>query len=218
MIRRIANRHDRDAGVTLIEQLMAMLVFVIVGAIVTTSIVALLKNQQRVSAQTGNLNTARKIEETLDYEARYADKVTAPGLGSTGDSYIEWQVENSAAQPDQCTQWRFVPGSPSGIVQKRTWDESFSGSGVTLLTSWTTLAQGVQQNGTTPIFSTAASSTVVGQESVTNTYQGHQEITMTFNAFHPPSQTSNQSITITAINSTVGSPVTSNICAEEGRP
>lgn len=218
MIRGVSRRHiERDAGVTLVEQLVAMVVFIIVAAIVTTSIVALLKNQQRVSASNQNLDTARKIEETLDHEARYADKVTTPGVSATsGDSYIEWQVENSAAQPDVCTQWRFVPSSQS--IQKRTWDESFNNSGVTDLTGWHTIALGVQQTGTTDIFSTAQTNPVVGQESVTNTYQGHQEITVTFTAYHAPKQTLPSTITITAINSTVGSPVASNICSEEGRP
>lgn len=215
MIRHLRRGHDdRDAGVTLVEQLVAMVIFLIVAAIVTSAVISMFKTQQRVSAQNDNLNTARKIQQTLDLEARYADAVTTPGTGTDGSTYVEWQQVNSSAEAPKCYQWRYVPSS--GLVQQRSWYESYNSSGVTGLKSWNTLASGVTTTDSTPIFQLGPYNTVDSQVSTTGQVQGHQQLTMTFTATHA-GRSLDQAITITAINSVIAPAVASSTCAEEGR-
>jgi prepilin-type N-terminal cleavage/methylation domain-containing protein len=228
MLRRRLARDERDRGTTLIELLVVMVIFSIVMAVVSAAIIAMLHQERTETGQTDDLNGARKIEELLDYQARYANAITTPGLGSdgAGDLYVEWQSGN-IGQQQTCFQWRWVP--TSGDVQYRKWLAPFNGAGVAGLTSWSNVADGVglstgqsSQPASSQLWATSVASGTVDGNDLTQQgvgpSQGHQVLTATFTSTHgTPPQRFNSVITIAAINSTATTPTPSTTCAQVGR-
>jgi prepilin-type N-terminal cleavage/methylation domain-containing protein len=200
--------HDADEGVTLVEMLVATMIFSIILGIITTAIVAMVHQEQKESGQTNDLDAARKVIENLDHSVRYANAITTPGTGTDGSFYVEWQSGN-IGQQQTCTQWRYVPSS--GAFQWRTWEPPLSGVGTVTAGSWATEAIGLSPVGSTPVFSIAPTSSSSSKE----------ELDVTFKATSgAPATTSASQVSLTAINSTSSSaPTGANaVCTQVGRP
>ena len=84
-----------------------------------------MRQERKETGQTNNLNSSRKVIALLDHSVRYANAVTAPGTGTDGSYYFEFQTGN-AGQQQTCTQWRWVP--TGGTMQWRTWQPPLTGS------------------------------------------------------------------------------------------
>jgi type II secretory pathway pseudopilin PulG len=209
MMRTIMRRRLRDSGdegTSLIEMLVVMIVFTMVMAIVTGAIASMMRQERKETGQSNDLNASRKVLEMLDHTARYANAVTAPGTGTDGNFYFEFQSGNSGQQ-QTCTQWRYV--ATGGLLQWRTWQPPLSGVGTVTATAWATDAIGIAKVGTTPIFTVTASSTDSTKEEL------DVDFTVTSGA---PATTSASQLTLTAVNSTNSSPPTVATCTQVGRP
>jgi type II secretory pathway pseudopilin PulG len=209
MMRTIMRRRLResgDEGTSLIEMLVVMIVFTMVMAIVTGAIASMMRQERKETGQSNDLNASRKVLEQLDHTARYANAVTAPGTGTDGNFYVEFQSGNSGQQ-QTCTQWRYV--TTGGLLQWRTWQPPLSGIGSVTATPWATDAVGISKVGTTPIFTVAASSTDSTKEEL--------DVAFTATSGSPPTSSASQ-LTLTAINSTNSSPPTTATCTQVGRP
>jgi prepilin-type N-terminal cleavage/methylation domain-containing protein len=209
-------RRRDDRGMTLIEMMISTLIFTIILSIVSTVIISMLKQEQKETGQTNNLDASRKVIQTLDHTARYASAVTTPVQGSDGNYYVEWQTGNTGQQ-QSCTQWRYVPST--GALQSRGWYASPYISPITgpATTSWVTEAKGISQIGSTPVFSLTTASSIVPQAGANADTK--QQLSVYFNATSgTPSSTSASQVTLTAINSTSSSaPTGSNVlCAQAG--
>jgi Tfp pilus assembly protein PilW len=192
---------NSDEGTSLIELLVVMIVFTMILAIITSAIITMQRQTQTETGQANNLDASRKVIELLDRSVRYANGITAPGIGTDGSLYVEWETGN-AGQQQTCTQWRWV--SVGGAMQWRTWKV-----GINTPTSWATAAIGMSQVGATPIFSIAASNAATTKE----------ELAVLFTATSGPRPASSVSeVTLTAINSATSSPPTTAICTGVGRP
>jgi prepilin-type N-terminal cleavage/methylation domain-containing protein len=200
-------RKSVDAGFTLVELMVSMIVFAIILGIITTAIVAMLHQEQRQTGQADNLDASRKVIEMLDHSLRYANGVSQPGTGTDGSYYVEWQSGNTN-QTQTCTQWRYVP--TGGKLQQRTWTVPAVGGTVTA-GAWATEAVGMSPvNSSTPIFSLSTTSS--------NT---KEEVDVAFTATNgAPSTSSASQISLTAINSTTPTAPTgvNAICTQVGRP
>lgn len=198
-------RTIRDSGVSLVELIVVTAVFLMIIGIITASVVTMMKQTRKETGESDNLDSARKIIQTLDQGARYANEVTTPGTGSDGAFYFEYRTGNSG-QAQTCHQWRYSPTTKQ--VQSRTWQPPIAGSGTPIATGWILEGTGVGLVGSTPIWSIAPASTS----------DVHETLAVTFTTTHGvPAATQTSQVTLTAINSPSSSPPT-NICKEVGRP
>jgi type II secretory pathway pseudopilin PulG len=206
MIQRLRSRKDsNDAGVSLIELIVSMGIFVSIMGVITAAVMSMMGQTRKELGQSDNLDNARKIIQSLDQSVRYANAVTTPGTGTDGAYYVEYRTGNTGQQ-QTCWQWRYVPST--SLVQVRHWLPPLAGVGSTSATAWVLEGTGISLLGATPIWSITP----------TSSDSSHQELVVNFNASHgaPITSQANQ-VTLTAINTASSSPL-SSVCNEVGRP
>ncbi|MCU7729269.1 prepilin-type N-terminal cleavage/methylation domain-containing protein [Actinoplanes sp. KI2] len=135
-----------DAGVSLVELLVAMSLMAMVGAMFTTGIVQIRRSINKADSTYESQNQINSAFLRLDREVRYATGVSTPAQVS-GDSYVEYSVTVNGV--DTCVELRLKTATRE--LQRRQWVH-----GATPLqpTGWTTLASGV--TATTPFATTIA--------------------------------------------------------------
>jgi len=181
-----------DAGVTLLELMITMAIMAVVLMMFTGAMIQIYrsvnKNEAIAAARDGvNLTFAR-----LDKEIRYAAGISTPGVTGT-DQYVEYLITNTGAKT--CVQLRLH--APSAQLQRRSWPQSGTPGG------WTVLASGIA--ATNPFTRNPATGDFAFQR---------LRIDMTANKSGGATATKRQSdITFTALNT---SPTTSsdNVCTE----
>jgi type II secretory pathway pseudopilin PulG len=204
---------SNDAGVSLVEIIVATLIFTIILSIITASIVSMLRQERVQNSQTNNLDAGRSLITKLDHQARYANAVSTPGTGTDGSYYVEFRTGNKNLQ-QTCTQWRFVP--TGGTVQYRSWLPPLGGVGSSAPGAWSTVGTGFSLVGSTPIWQLGP---LAGSSQAS--YSGHFQLIVGFNASSgTPKETTQDQVTITAINSARNpiSPIPPAVCTENGRP
>jgi hypothetical protein len=138
MSRRWSRRRPAgDAGVTMIDVMVAMTLMSIFMGIFTDVVVQMFRsanqNQAVASAQT-ELTT---VFLRLDTEIRYAAGISDPGPSPAGtDSYVEYRTVNTGTAV--CTELRLE--TASGQLQSRTWPEAVTPPAPT---AWIPLASDV---------------------------------------------------------------------------
>lgn len=219
MIRALRGRREpAESGFTLVELLVSMMLFAVVLAMVTSGMIVMQKGLRKAQGQTDNLDASRAVIELLDRQVRYANTITQPGAGTSGDTYVEWRTGDTG-QPQTCTQWRFDPTAQT--LSYRSWAAT-SPPGTP--TAWATKATNVVQSGSAPLFTTTA--LPVGQAQAAANNSIHASLTVVFAIRHGvnPSTTSKSQVTLTAINtknavpSTGGLETAQAVCNLVGRP
>ena len=157
-------RANADAGFSLVELLIAMLVFAIFLTILLSSITGIVRASTKVSVVASTSNGLLNVFTKFDRQVRYADAVNFPGVGSTGYMYVEFRV-NKASSPNgvtTCTQWRF--NTTSSSLESRTWPEVANATA----TPWITILSNVANDGgaTYPFKLIPADSTFKNQQLV----------------------------------------------------
>jgi prepilin-type N-terminal cleavage/methylation domain-containing protein len=124
-LRQRLNRNENSqAGFTLIELMVAMMVFSIFLAIVITSIVALTQGANRIKVAAVSANQELAVFQLLDRQVRYSDGINAQGVGSpSGDLYFEFRTPADSAPGNvtTCTQWRYDPNAET--IASRSWPD-----------------------------------------------------------------------------------------------
>jgi prepilin-type N-terminal cleavage/methylation domain-containing protein len=193
-------RPSGDAGFTLIETTVGMVVMSIFLAMFTGSVVMMFRSSNHSQ---GVAHTSQEISNAftrLDQQLRYASYVGEPGqdANDSGNWYVEFQ--NTNTDPATCYQLRVDQSSQT--LQQRSW----SGSGTP--SAWEQLATGVLNGGGSgsdaPFAVTAASGTVTSAELTVHLVTGEDS--------GPDAAQSESSMTFTALNSTVTTPIR-GICA-----
>jgi prepilin-type N-terminal cleavage/methylation domain-containing protein len=144
LARRLASRRTPrrdDAGMSLIELLVAMSIFSVVLAVAMTGIVSVTGNLRKVSNQTDAMDQAMRTITRLDKEIPYATAVSAPGQVSS-NWYFEYETQ--LAGTDTCDQWRLV--ASTDVIQHRTWL-----NGNTPPTTWDTVSTNIVNDPTTQV-------------------------------------------------------------------
>ena len=184
-----------DAGVTLIETVVAMTVMTVFMTIFTSGIVQMFRVADRGDAVFAVQAQVSIAFLHVDREVRYAVGITDPGQVTNGnyqDTYVEYlSVETGGVR---CTELRLrVPAGPSGppdqrgVLQHRSWYTA-TGPGSA---PWTTLATNVA--GATPF----------AHGSIDDTYN-FQRLTLSLTAYPNPTGTAGArttTVTFTALNS-----------------
>lgn len=120
VIRAAGRREDREAGVSLMELVVAMGIFTIVIAVFMGGLLTMTRGAVRAQDVTDSGDALRKTFQTMDKQIRYASSINFPGVGASGSHYVEFLT---TAVPDGgdplCTQWRFDPTART--LEFRTW-------------------------------------------------------------------------------------------------
>jgi Tfp pilus assembly protein PilE len=128
----------REAGVTLLEVMVATAILNVVFAMFTTGIVVMYKST-RVSDSMALAQSQLHIAfQRLDREVRYASSVSAPSAVADGNG--DWYVEylSTYTGTETCTQLRLRTRSAPPLLQRRTWAAGGAPPNV-----WGTLASSV---------------------------------------------------------------------------
>jgi Tfp pilus assembly protein PilW len=117
-------RPRRDEGLSMIELIVAMLVFTVFAIMLSTTLIAFTRSTL-TAQQTGRTGEQLVVAfSAIDSQIRYAESINFPGEGSNGTVYVEWltRAESSPTRADLCTQWRYVPSR--GVIEYRRWNDS----------------------------------------------------------------------------------------------
>lgn len=144
---------ERDAGVTLVEQLVAMSIFLVVAAVFMTGLVSMTTSTSRTQNTADSGDAVRAAFLSMDRQVRYADAVNRPGRGASGDWYVEFRTPvTTAAASATCTQWRY--DTTGGQLLMRTWNDDSTPGG-----SWTFLATVTKAPAAPPFTTSPATAT-----------------------------------------------------------
>ncbi len=140
----LARPRGAQAGFTLIELMVAMLVFSIFLAIVVTSILGLTRSASRIQVAAVSSNQELAVFASLDRQIRYADGVNPQGSGAV-NKYIEFRTpsDSTPTHTTVCTQWRYNPTAQT--ISSRTWTDGNLGSA----TQWNVMLTNVTNDGGT---------------------------------------------------------------------
>ena len=137
---------DDDRGFTLIEALVALVIFGVAISVLGSAVNAVTRETRQADGVSLATDQARHAFQRLDKQVRYAEAITIPGPGVTGgDLYVEFALEDGAydsghANKDlRCQQWRFQ--SALKRLQTRSW--RVNGAASSHLTAWATVASGL---------------------------------------------------------------------------
>jgi prepilin-type N-terminal cleavage/methylation domain-containing protein len=186
----------REAGVTLIELVVAMSIMGFLTAVTATAIAQMYRAAGQAEANQSLQSRLNVVFERLDAEIRYASAISPPGPGTDGaDQYVEYLNVNGSAQ--LCTGLRLR----GGILQRRTWTSGNTPSG-----GWSTLAAEVSS---TQAFS------------VTSNVSVRQQLKMSLTAAFAPAGPAAGSHTteflFTALNSDASATASNAAACAEGR-
>jgi prepilin-type N-terminal cleavage/methylation domain-containing protein len=133
MLGTLTRRERRDrgtatAGFTIIELMVALMIFSIFLAIITTSILALTRSSSRIQVAAVSTNQELAVFQRLDHQIRYADGINVQGTGPSGKVYIEFRTpaNSTASGVTLCTQWRYDP--VGATIASRTWTDGLFSS------------------------------------------------------------------------------------------
>jgi type II secretory pathway pseudopilin PulG len=209
-------RAKKDAGDSLIETMIVMVIFTLVLGIITSAIVSMMRQVDKQTGLADTLGNSRKAIEVLDGQVRFANAITTPTIVASGDDYVEFRtIQNDQTQ--LCTQWRYHVATAA--LQYRTWKPPASGPATP--TAWLTTALSITPVPGTPVFSfTPPPGTALPSPSPgANIPLPHQSLYVDFvTSDGAPKQSSTSQVGITGINSTLGVATNNTVCQEAGRP
>ncbi len=112
-----------DDGFSLVELMVAVVIFGVFLTILVTSIVGVTRASTRASVIANTATGALSVFQGMDRQIRYADSINYPGKSGTGASYVEFRTPASSSSTGVtiCTQYRFVPTTQ--VIQSRTWPD-----------------------------------------------------------------------------------------------
>ena len=147
MLRRVRTGRD-DAGTTLSEVLVSMVLMSFFMAIFTPAVLHIYNWTRRTEAVTTSQTMLRIAMQRLDTEVRYASSINSPRLASSGDRYVEYRTDATTTGTVTCARLRLTAG---GVLQRILWTEG----GWSASQPWSQLATGVASASTQPFEVTA---------------------------------------------------------------
>lgn len=205
----LRERANDDQGTSLIELVVGMMLMAVFLGMFTGAIVMMnsaMNKSQAVNLTASQLNNAFG---NLDNTVRYAAFISTPGVGTSGDWYVELRVTNTGSEV--CNQYRVDIASQQ--VQLRTW--TVANAVASTPTAWLPISSNISNGGaaagalTQPFYLVPPSPNSIYQQLTVN---------LVSPAGNGTAQTNSSSaFTFTALNSTLPAPTTP-ICQQQGRP
>lgn len=112
-----------EAGFTLIEMIVTMVVFSIFLSITLASVIGVTHASSRAQLLAKSSSSILTVFQTFDRQLRYANSINFPGAGPSGARYVEFRTGSDSASSgvSSCTQWRLDPTNK--VMQSRQWQE-----------------------------------------------------------------------------------------------
>ena len=198
-----------DSGTSMIDLLVGMLIMTLFMAMFTSAILLMYKAENKAESVNVTSTQLSQVFTELDKVVRYSAAIAPPGVGTSGDWYVEMRATNTGRE--QCTQLRVDVSSQQ--LQRRTW--TVVNSTASSVSSWTQVAPGITNgavvSGSTdqPFVLKATASSVPFQRLTINL--------VSIYGSGSTQTTSRSSFTTNAINSVIPVP-TAPICQQAGRP
>lgn len=200
---------SRDDGTSLVELIVGMTLMAIFMGMFTGAVVMMnsaMNKTQSINSTTSQLNLAF---QNLDRTVRYASTISTPGIGTSGNWYVELRTTETGTEV--CTQLRVDIASQQ--LQLRSWN--VANAVASSLTAWAPISSGIS-NGTA--VSGASTQPFYLKAPLPNTLFQQLVVTLIAPSGSGASLTnSTSSFTLTALNSTVPVPA-APICQQQGRP
>jgi Tfp pilus assembly protein PilV len=136
-----AEQAARDAGISLIEVVVSMVLMGIFLSMFAAGIAKMYNAADRTDSLTQTSAQVDIAFDRLDKEIRYASAINPPGKGTDGNWYVEFL--NTSSGTSACTQLRVA----NSQLQQRTWTGTPTGA-----PTWTPLASSVAAPGATSPF------------------------------------------------------------------
>lgn len=156
---------EHDRGFSLIEALIAMVVFGTAMSVMASVVMAMTNNTRQGQGVSVATDQTRLAFQRLDKQVRYANGLSTPGTATDGSGwYVEFRVPDSmrdnrttaVARDHRCHQWRVLARK----LQTRTWLVNSVGVATPPKPRWTTVGTGIDNEITTdPPFLTPIVST-----------------------------------------------------------
>lgn len=142
---RVVRQDRRDEGMTLVELIVAMGIFLVVISVFMGGVVIMTRGTVRADVTAASGDSVRNVFQRLERQVRYAESINYPGTGASGARYVEFRTSAkvSTTGDAMCTQWRWVPST--GQLQSRTWRDAAS----TVVPGWTTVVTDVLADSST---------------------------------------------------------------------
>jgi Tfp pilus assembly protein PilW len=217
-LRQLRRRLHQDEGTSLIELMVGMVLMVVFLGMFTGAVVMMnsaMNKSQAVNASSSQLNTSFS---NLDNSVRYAAFISTPGVGTSGDWYVELRVTNTGTEV--CNQLRVDIVSQQ--LQRRIWTVGVNGA-ASAAGAWVPISSGITNGAagvgaaTQPFYLVPPALATVVPPPPNAIYQQ-----LTINLISPAGSgssltNSTSSFTFTALNSMIPAPTTP-ICQQQGRP
>jgi len=156
-LRRSRREGQSEAGFTLVEMLVSMLVFGIVISLAMAAVIDVMKYSNKVQSTADATSELRQALQVIDRQVRSGNVLFSPAnetspstctaVGASGGTCM--RIYTQANGPQRCVQWKVVTDPSDGtrkILQTRSWAQDWQTSGD--VSDWRTVASGLV-NGTT---------------------------------------------------------------------
>lgn len=155
-MRDLAARRD-DAGLTLIELLVAMLIFSAVIAAVYSVLINVQRQSSDLAGREETVGNARLALQQMDRQIRSGNVLYDPAAEALP---LSMRVYTQANGDERCVQWQVF----NNTLRMRAWSPTWQTDG--LVTSWGTVARGLQNTSASPPFALEGGSTAYGSRLV----------------------------------------------------
>lgn len=164
-----------DSGFTLVEALVAMVIFVSAMSVMAAVVAAMTTNMSQARGVSTATDQTRLGFQRLDKQVRYANAISTPGPAG-GGWYVEFSMENpkrengNSGQKDvTCQQWRVL----AQRLETRSWNIKSNGQ-VDAPSPWVAVATGVINDLTVepPFLAPAAGGRLTAAPVVGRIHQG----------------------------------------------
>ncbi len=151
--RRLAERSAAEAGLTLIELMVAMVIFSVVMAVSFSVLATVQKQSSDISAREDTVGNARLALEQMDRQIRSGNVLYDPLLEALP---LSMRVYTQANGTQQCVQWQVY----NGALRFRSWSPTWETDGI--VSTWSNKARYIVNDASTPPFALEGSATAYG--------------------------------------------------------
>jgi type II secretory pathway pseudopilin PulG len=193
----------RQGGITMVELIIGIAVFLIFLTVMISTVSAMTKAINRADTVALTSSQVLNAFQSLDRGVRYADAISTPGSGTSGNVYVEYHTSalSSPTSVATCTQWRYSPST--NTLSSRHWNDVAT----PVYSGWTIWVTNVVNKGAGYPFVLIPANSI---------YPTQQQLTFTLSTGTAASDVSTETTTYTAKNSSNSS--NSDCSATGNRP
>ena len=136
---------DREAGLTLIELMVTMVILTVVTAVAYSALISISKQSRDVAGRQETVTQLRNALQQMDRQIRSGNVLYDPvnEVSLTNGLANSMRVYTQTNGVERCVQWHVL----NGVLRSRSWSATWQTDG--LVSAWSTVARGIT-NTTSP--------------------------------------------------------------------